>query len=59
MRKTQGALLAGELKEMIKSVSVEKTELLEDIGFVRHNEARVEYRFDTKEVCSVIVSEFS
>ncbi|CAI2354772.1 unnamed protein product [Caenorhabditis sp. 36 PRJEB53466] len=48
-RKTQGTLLAAELKDVFKNVSIEKTELLEDIGFVRHNEARVEYRFDTKE----------
>uniref|UniRef100_A0A8R1HPW2 CIA30 domain-containing protein n=1 Tax=Caenorhabditis japonica TaxID=281687 RepID=A0A8R1HPW2_CAEJA len=48
-RRTQGALLAGELKEAFQNISIEKPELLEDIGFVRHNEARVEYRFDTQE----------
>ncbi|EGT32969.1 hypothetical protein CAEBREN_01390 [Caenorhabditis brenneri] len=48
-RKTQGAKLSEEIKEAFRNVSIEKTELLEDIGFVRHNEARVEYRFDTQE----------
>ena len=30
--------------------SFEKDELLEDIGLVRHSEARIEYRFDSEEV---------
>lgn len=48
-RKTQGAKLAEEIKSTFQSLSIEKPELLEDIGFVRHNEARLDYRFDTPE----------
>ncbi|CAP30433.1 Protein CBR-NUAF-1 [Caenorhabditis briggsae] len=48
-RKTQGAKLAEEIKDAFSNISIEKPELLEDIGFVRHNEARVEYKFDTSE----------
>ncbi|CAI5450861.1 unnamed protein product [Caenorhabditis angaria] len=47
--KKQSKLLGGEMRDLIKSAGVEKVELLEDIGFLRHNEARVEYKFDTKE----------
>ncbi|EGT45397.1 hypothetical protein CAEBREN_23206 [Caenorhabditis brenneri] len=32
-RKTQGAKLSEEIKEVFRNVSIEKTELLEDIGF--------------------------
>ncbi|RCN43654.1 hypothetical protein ANCCAN_10353, partial [Ancylostoma caninum] len=40
------------LKEEISSTSmtIEKTELLEDLGSVRQDEARVEWKFDTPEV---------
>ena len=38
-------------EEILASGSIEKPELLEDIGLLRHDEARVEYRFNTEEVC--------
>lgn len=44
----QAKLLKKELLE--NSGSFEKPELLEDIGLLRHDEARVEYRFDSEEV---------
>lgn len=31
-------------------MSVEKTELLEDLGSIRQDEARIEWKFDTPEV---------
>ncbi|CAI4223433.1 unnamed protein product [Auanema sp. JU1783] len=42
---SQAKLLKEEL--MQHSGGVEKIEMLEDIGLLRHNEARVEYRFNT------------
>ncbi|CAB3396502.1 unnamed protein product [Caenorhabditis bovis] len=45
----QSKLLASEASDVINEMSVEKTEMLEDMGFLRHNEARIEYKFNTKE----------
>ncbi|KAK5970285.1 Complex I intermediate-associated protein 30 mitochondrial [Trichostrongylus colubriformis] len=42
------------LKEELSSTKItfEKKELLEDLGAVRHNEARIEWKFDTPEALS-------
>ncbi|CAJ0949955.1 unnamed protein product, partial [Mesorhabditis belari] len=47
--KTHTKMLAGEIKDTILSADVEHPEIMEDIGHVRHNEARVEYRFNNEE----------
>ncbi|VDM60920.1 unnamed protein product, partial [Angiostrongylus costaricensis] len=45
--KNQAKLLKEEI--LSTSLTVEKTELQEDLGALRHNEARIEWRFDTPE----------
>ncbi|KAJ1367032.1 hypothetical protein KIN20_027864 [Parelaphostrongylus tenuis] len=46
----QAKLLKEEI--MSTSLTVEKIELLEDLGALRHNEARIEWKFDTPEALS-------
>lgn len=51
LMRDQAKLLKEELSSV--KVSIEKAELMEDLGGIRHNEARIQWKFDSPEALSI------